>query len=203
MFSITKHSCSGCEVHLKPKDEEWTLSCTHSSPIDRRCWPIRRTISWSVWLIRRPGGCRSPLRVALSPLTWCGGGGGAPLVQGWCMSAGRAGGDSLRVRLRGGRCPAPSSPESVEARLARSAAPTRRARRSAEITSAPAASASTPWPSDVTAARYAPPALNRPSPFVRRCETLGPSLLRRTTLTTEILCTRLQPRNVYRCERFR
>lgn len=111
---------------------------------------MRRTISWSVGVMRRPGGCRSPLRVVLSPLTWCGG--GAPLAAGgWCMSAGRAGGDSLRVRLRGGRCPAPSSPESVEARLARSAAPARRARRSAEITSAPAASASTPWPSDVTA----------------------------------------------------
>lgn len=137
-----------------------------------RCWPMRRTISWSVWVMRRPGGCRSPLRGAASPLTWCGG--GAPLAQGWCMSAGRAGGDSLRVRLRGGRCPAPSSPESVEARLARSAAPARRARRSAEITSAPAASASTPRPSDVTAARYAPPALNRPSPFVRSFETVAP-----------------------------
>lgn len=110
---------------------------------------MRRTISWSVSDMLRPSGCSSPLRVAVSPLTWCGG--DAPLAAGgWCMSAGRAGGDSLRVRLRGGRCPAPSSPESVEARLARSAAPARRARRSAEITSAPAASASTPLPSDVT-----------------------------------------------------
>lgn len=132
---------------------------------------MRRTISWSVWLIRRPGGCTSPLLAGASPLTWWG---GAPLATGWCgwcMAAGWAGGDSLRVRLRGGRWPAPSSPdpESVEARLARSAPRPRRAPRSAEITSAPAASASSLRPRDVTAARYAPPALNRPSLFVRGC----------------------------------
>lgn len=157
--------------------------------MEMRCCPMRRTISWSVWVMRRPGGGRSPLRDA-SPLT-C----GAPLAQGWCMSAGRAGragGDSLRDRLRGGRCPAPSSPESVEARLARSAAPASRARRSAEITSVPAASASTastPRPSDVTAARYAPPALNRPSPFVRHCKTVASPLLLLEALFLNVFST--------------
>lgn len=145
---------------------------THSSPTEMRCWPMRRTISWSVWVILNPGGCTSPLVGGASPLRWCG---GAPLATGWwcgwCMAAGWAGGDSLRVRLRGGRWPAPSSPdpESVEARLARSAPRPRRAPRSAEIKIAPAASASSLRPRDVTAARYALPALNRPSPFVRRC----------------------------------
>lgn len=109
---------------------------------------MRRTISWSVWVMRRPEGS-SPLRAA-SPLR-CSGGGGAPLgCGGWCMAAAAGcgcGGDSLRVRLRGGRWPAPSSPESVEARLAREP---RRPRR--EL-SAPAASAEPerPRPSDVTA----------------------------------------------------
>ncbi|KAI8423480.1 hypothetical protein MSG28_012598 [Choristoneura fumiferana] len=112
---------------------------------------------------------RAPLRSA-SPLR-CD---AEPLAQGCAMAAG-AGGDSLRDRLRGGRCPAPSSPESVEARLAERP---RRAAPSAELTVARAASASAgaadrPTPrrrlrhSDVTTDRYAPPALNGPSPFVR------------------------------------
>lgn len=106
---------------------------------------MRRTISWSVWVMRRPEGS-SPLRAA-SPLRCSG---GAPLgCGGWCMAATAGcgcGGDSLRVRLRGGRWPAPSSPESVEARLAREP---RRPRRKL---SAPAASAEPerPSPSDVT-----------------------------------------------------
>lgn len=126
--------------------------CTHSRPMEMRCCPIRRTISWSVCAMRRPGGgCRSPFVACPSPFTWCGG--AAPLEHGWCMASGWAGGDSLRDRLRGGRWPAPSSPESLEARLAPSPPPARRARRSAEITSAPSASASTPPPPcDVTAA---------------------------------------------------
>lgn len=89
---------------------------THSRPMEMRCWPMRRTISWSVCERMRAGGGRSPL--AASPLRWrwC-----APFVHGWCMASGRASGDSLRVRLRGGRCPAASSPDSLEARLPASA----------------------------------------------------------------------------------
>lgn len=130
---------------------------------------MRRTISWSVWDILWAGAGRAPLRSA-SPLR-CD---AEPLAQGCAMAAG-AGGDSLRDRLRGGRCPAPSSPESVEARLAERP---RRAAPSAELTVARAASASAGAPdcptprrrlrhSDVTTDRYAPPALNGPSPFVR------------------------------------
>lgn len=142
------------------------MMATYSSPMEMRCWPMSRTISWSVCeMCSVAGGAGSavPLRVGASPLI-CVCGGGAPLAHGWCMAAGWAGGDSLRDRLRGGRCPAPSSPESLEARLAREPRPERRAPRSAEITSAPAASASKPPPSDVT---VAPPALSGPSPFVR------------------------------------
>lgn len=116
---------------------------------------MSRTISWSVWeMCSVAGGAGSavPLRVGPSPLR-CVCGDGAPLAHGWCMAAGWAGGGSLRDRLRGGRCPAPSSPESLEARLAREPRPERRAPRSAEITSAPAASASKPPSSDVTVAR--------------------------------------------------
>lgn len=82
---------------------------THSRPMESRCCPMSRTISWSVWVMRGPGGDTSPLRAAVegaSPFT-C-----VPLAHGWCM----AGGENLRDLLRGGR-PAPSSPESVEARL--------------------------------------------------------------------------------------
>lgn len=116
--------------------------------MESRCWPIRRTISWSVWPIRGPGGESSPLRApagAASPLS-C----GAPLAHGWCM----AGGDSLRDLLRGGWCPAPSSPESVEARLVSADGRSRSRRRalvarSAPITTSPptsTSSASAPSP---------------------------------------------------------
>lgn len=122
---------------------------------------MRRTISWSVGAICAPGGCRSPLRAA-SPFRW---GCGVPLAAGgWCMSAAGGcggGGDSLRVRLRGGRWPAPSSPESVEARLALEP---RRPRR--WITRVSAASASPSRPSDVTAHHH--PDLSSPYPFVLR-----------------------------------
>lgn len=146
-----------CIINLQclvQKEKKSITEDTHSNPMDIRCWPMRRTISWSVVDIREAGveGCRSPF-CAASPLR-CGE--GAPLVAGgaggcgWCMA--RCGGDSLRVRLRGGRWPAPSSPESLEARLAR--AP-RRPRR--ELTRAPAASASLARPSDVTAYHCARP----------------------------------------------
>lgn len=119
---------------------------THSRPTESRCCPMRRTISWSVWVMRRPEGI-SPLRAA-SPLRCSD---GAPLgCGGWCMAAAvgcGCGGDSLRVRLRGGRWPAPSSPESVEARLAREP---RRPRRELSA-SAASAEPERPRPSDVTA----------------------------------------------------
>lgn len=126
-----------CYEHMFVNNEHGT----HSSPTERRCCPIRRTISWSVWPMRRPGG-RSPF-LAASPLRW------APLVHGWCMVGS---GSSLRVRLRGGRWP--SSPESLEARLARSAA---RARRAPPVT-IPAASASSRR--DVTPAARRPRSMN-------------------------------------------
>lgn len=159
------------------------FDATYSSPTESRCCPMRRTISWSVSDIRGPGGCTSPLRATASPLTWgaagsAGAGAGVvPLVAGCCMagSAGSAGagGDTLRDRLRGGRWPAPSSPESLEARLgadcARGGRRRTRALLGAEIT---AASAPLPQPRDVTAARNTPPALNWPSLFVRHWGTL-------------------------------
>ncbi|KAJ2942536.1 hypothetical protein O0L34_g2003 [Tuta absoluta] len=129
--------------------------------MEMRCCPMSLTISWSVWDMRRPGG-RSPFCGAF-PLRW---GCASPLAGGWgggaggcCIAAGcggGGGGDSLRVRLRGGRWPAPSSPESVEARLARDEP--RRPRR--ELTRAPAASAEPEHPRDVTAHHHLDASVN-------------------------------------------
>lgn len=109
---------------------------------------MRRTISWSVWPSRRAGA--SPLRAA-SPLR-C-----APLVHGCCMAAP---GDSLRVRLRGGRWP--SSPESLEARLpARARAPpvtSRAASAASRRDVAPAA----PRPRDTRSSHFAPSERDQP-----------------------------------------
>lgn len=112
---------------------------TYSRPMERRCWPMRRTISWSR-SASGGGGGKSPLRAA-SPFRWCAC--GAPFAEagGRCMAGG---GDSLRDRLRGA---APSSLDSLEARLGADCARRRRRARAAEIT----ASAPTLQPRDVTA----------------------------------------------------